>query len=502
MTRSTLIAAATALVAGLTGLTVIGPAPTAAQPEVLSQAQATSTLRMQVGETRLLRLSEKVIRIAVADPAVADVQAVTESQVLITAKAVGVTNLTLWSAADKPLVLAVACTRNLDLLRGQLKQLFPADAIEVGAAGDLVILSGTVKDLRVPARAAELAGLYSERVANLIEVSGDQQVELEVRFAEVSRSGLRKLGLDFLWKDSARGYIGGQATPSTQVGSYLDGSNNNLVIPGTGDSGPPYVSAPSSNQAFNLFFSTGLSKFPFSAVLSILSQQGLAKLLAEPTLVALSGQEASFHAGGEVPILIARQLGEVSVEYKKFGVRLEFTPTVLGDKNMSLKLAVEVSEPDATAGATIGGFNIPGFRTRSSATTVRLEDGQSFAIAGLLSDSIRSTVDKVPVLGDIPVLGMLFRSSAFQRNETELMVVVRARLVRPLDGDQVPLLPGEDELADPTDFELFLLGRIQPRKADDDGRADRARRPPAAAPGPRTSRREGPSGPFGFVREP
>ena len=502
MTRATLIAATTALVAGLTGLTLVGPSPAPAhgQPEVLSQAQATSTMKMQVGETRLLRLSEKIIRIAVADPAVADVQAVTESQVLITAKAVGVTNLTLWSASDKPLVLAVACTRNLDLLRGQLKQLFPKDAIEVGAAGDLVILSGTVKDLRVPARAAELAGLYADRIANLIEVSGDQQVELEVRFAEVSRSGLRKLGLDFLWKDAARGYVGGQATPSTQIGSYLDGSNN-LHVPGTGDSGPPYVSAPSSNQAFNLFFSTGLSKFPFSAVLSVLSQQGLAKVLAEPTLVALSGQEASFHAGGEVPILIARQLGEVSVEYKKFGVRLQFTPTVLGEKTMSLALAVEVSEPDATAGAVIGGYSVPGFHTRSSQTVVRLEDGQSFAIAGLLSDTIRSTVDKVPVLGDVPVLGMLFRSQAFQRQETELMVVVRARLVRPLDGDQVPLLPGEDELADPTDFELFLLGRIQPRKSDD-ARHDGARPAAAQAAPTRTGDAGGPSGPFGFVREP
>lgn len=487
MTRAYLLAAAVLVATGATA-----PTLAVAQPKVVSQAQASSTMKLQVGETRLLHLSEKVIRIAVAEPTVADVQVVTESQVLITAKGVGNTHITLWSAADKPLVLAVACTRNLDQLRGQLEQLFPGDALEVAAAGDLVILSGTVRDLRVPARAAELASLYSPRVANLIEVSGDQQVELEVRFAEVSRSGLRKLGLDFLWKDSARGYVAGQAVPSAQIGSYLDGGSR-LVVPGTGDSGPPYVPAPASNQAFNLFFSTGLSKFPFSAVLSVLSEQGLAKVLAEPTLVALSGQEASFHAGGEVPILIARQLGEVSVEYKKFGVRLDFTPTVLGNRTMSLKLGVEVSEPDATAGATIGGFVVPGFRTRESRTTVRMEDGQSFAIAGLLSDTVRSTVDKVPLLGDLPVLGALFRSAAFQREETELMVVVRARLVRPLDADQVPLLPGEDELTDPTDAELFLLGRIEPRRPD---RPARAVKPAPTAP------RSQPSGPLGFVREP
>lgn len=475
--------------ASLVLVALLAAPPVGAQPKILSQSQATTSMPLQVGETRLLQLSEKVIRIAVADPAIADVQAVTEEQVLITAKSVGNTNLTMWSSSNKPLVVSVSCTRNLDQLRTQLEKLFPGETIVVGSAGDLVILSGTVSDLRIPARAAELASLYSDKVANQIEVSGDQQVELEVRFAEVSRTGLRKLGLNFLWQDGARGYIGGQATPSTQPGQYLNGASS-LHVPGTGNGGPPFVPASSMGQAFNLFFSTGLSKFPFSAVLSILSQEGLAKILAEPTLVALSGHEATFHAGGEVPILIARQLGEVSVEYKKFGVRLQFTPTVLGKRVISAKLAVEVSEPDPNAGATIGGFNIPGFRTRSSQTTIRIADGQSFAIAGLLSDNVRSTIQKIPVLGDVPVLGMLFRSTAFQREETELMVVVRARLVRPLDSDQVPALPGEDELTDPTDFELFMLGRIAPRKKE---RAVRAAPVRGAF---------GPAGPIGFIRQP
>lgn len=463
--------------------------PVVAQPRVVSQAEASEAMKLQVGETKLLQLSEKIIRIAVADPGIADVQVVTEEQVLITAKSVGMTNVTMWNNANKPLVVSLAIARNLDQLRGQLDKLFPGEKLTVGSVGDLVILSGTVSDVRVPSRAAELAGLYSEKVANQIEVSGDQQVELEVRFAEVSRSGLRKIGMNFLWQDNARGYVGGQATPSTTTGSYLAG-NNNLAIPGTG-SGPPLVSAPSAAQAFNLFFSTGLSKFPFSTVLSILSQEGLAKILAEPTLVALSGQEASFHAGGEVPILIARQLGEVSVEYKKFGVRLKFTPTVLGHRVINTKLMVEVSEPDPTSGATLGGFSIPGFRTRSSDTTVRIEDGESFAIAGLLSDNVRSTAQKIPFLGDIPVLGMLFRSTAFQREETELMVVVRARLVRPLGPDETIALPGEDELTDPTDWELFVRGDISPKKA---------KRPARPARG--TASSSGPSGPIGFVRVP
>lgn len=472
----------------------IGVSPVMAQPKVIAEAEVTSEMPLQVGETRLVRLSEKVIRIAVADPTVADVQAVTDDQVLISAKSVGTTNLTLWNTVNKPLVISVICSRNLDQLRRQFERLFAGETITVGSAGDLVILSGTVSDLRVPARAAELASLYSTKVANQIEVSGDQQVELEVRFAEVSRTGLRKLGLNFLWQDGARGYIGGTASPSTQTGQYLNGTNN-LHVPGTGGGGPPFVPVPGMNQAFNLFFSTGLSKFPFSTVLSILAQEGLAKILAEPTLVALSGQEASFHAGGEVPILIARQLGEVTIEYKKFGVRLRFTPTVLGKRMISAKLAVEVSEPDPNAGSTIGGFNVPGFRTRSSETTVRIADGQSFAIAGLLSDNVRSTIQKTPVLGDVPILGMLFRSTAFQREETELMVVARARLVRPIDSDQVGPLPGEDELTDPTDFELFVIGTIEPHKAQ--------RKRPSAMTRPRSATPAfGPSGPIGFVRDP
>jgi pilus assembly protein CpaC len=228
----------------------------------------------------------------------------------------------------------------------------------------------------------------------------------------------------------------------------------------------------------------------------------LAKVLAEPTLVALSGQSAEFHAGGELPILIARQLGEVAVEFKKFGVLLKFTPTVLGERKISLKLAVQVSEPDPASGATLGGFTIPGFRSRSSETTIRLRDGQSFAVAGLLSDNIRSSVDKVPVLGDIPVIGALFRSTAFKRDESELLVVVKATLVRPLEPGEMPPLPGEDELTDPTDFELFLLGRISPKKrpADSAGQETSAANPPAK-PASTSQVTPTPAGPLGFVRD-
>ncbi len=459
-----------------------------AQPKVSGYSEATEFVSLQVGETRLLRLSEEVIRIAIADPDVADAQAVTQNQVLITAEKVGSTHIIFWDEDDNPLVVSVEVNRNLGQLRAQLEKLFPDEQIEVSAAGELLVLSGRVADLRVPSRVADLAGLYSEQLANLIEVEGDQQVQLEVRFAEVSRTALRRIGMNILWQGGDAGpYIAGQPPPGV-AGSYFD-------VPGT-EGTPPSLGSPAFQEAFNLFFSSGLSAFPFSAVLSILSREGLANTLAEPTLVAYSGQEASFHAGGELPLLIARDLGQTTVEFKGFGVQLDFIPTVLGSGSISLKLNVEVSEPDPTTRVTLGGFDIPGFRTRQSSTTIRVEDGQSFAIAGLLSDEVRSVGDKVPLLGDIPILGALFRSTAFQREETELLVVVKAKLVRPIDEADISLLPGEDELTEPTDLELFLLGRIEPvkRRSTDQ---DEQSRPPVA-----TSEIErGPAGPIGFIRE-
>lgn len=479
--------------AGVVLAALAAPTTAAAQPKVTSMAEASQTIEMQVGETRLVHLSEQIIRISVADPEVADVQVVTPRQVLITAQAVGTTHLIMWGELDDSLVVSLECTRNLDQLRSQFAQLFPGQEIEVGSVGDLVVLSGSVSDLRIPARAAEVAKLYAEQFANLIEVTGDQQVQLEVRFAEVSRSALREMGLNYLWRDSARGYVGGATNPGTRVGEYLGGGSSDLRIPGTSsETGPPLSASPVFEDAFNLFFSTGLEEFPFSAILSILADEGLAKVLAEPTLVAMSGQEASFHAGGEVPILIARQLGEVSVHFKKFGVRLEFSPTVLGEGTMNLELRVEVSEPDPNSGVSLGGFQVPGFRSRSSATTVRIKDGQSFAVAGLLSEQVRSQVAKIPLLGDVPILGALFRSTAYQREETELLVVVRAHLVRPGTEEQLPLLPGEGEFTDPSDFELFLLGRLT---GGPDESVRRPQRAPAAAI------QGGPSGPIGFVRQ-
>jgi len=459
---------------------------------VRGEIAATRIVDLEVGQSRILQMANPIGRVSVANPDVADVKVITSTEIQVTAAKVGTTHLSVWDKSDKAFVMDVRVARNLEELRKQLKDLFPGESIEVTAAGDLVVVSGEVGDVRMPQRAVDVALLHSERVANLIRVRGNQQVQLEVRFAEVSRSGMRQMGLNFFYQSVDPVRQGGLFAPETPAGNFIPREPRNLppFQPGTGNTGfPAPQQAPAlafqpHAGAFSVFFSN-TPEFPFSAILSLLVQNGLAKTLAEPTLVAMSGQEAKFLAGGELPIPLATGLGSVTVEFKKFGIQLVFTPTVIADDTIHLKMMTEVSEPDPLLSITLGGFTIPGLTSRQSETTVRLKDGQSFAIAGLLSDKIRSLVKKVPLLGDIPILGALFRSTSFQREETELMVVVTARLVRPLAPHEVPPMPGEDEVNDPDDFQLFLLGR-QSRNWGEPEREQRG-----------TARR-GPSGEVGF----
>jgi pilus assembly protein CpaC len=425
-------------------------APVMPQIKIDREVGAARNLALEMGQNRLLVLSEPIARVSVADPKVADMKVITPTQLLLTARGVGATDLTLWNKKDEPLVLALLVTRNLDALRKQLKDLFPSEAITVSAAGDLVVLAGEASDIRVPERAAEVAQLHAERVANLIRVSGNQQVQLEVKFAEVSRNALRQMGFNLFHRDAAGQYVTGMVSSRTTPSSFLG-------LPGTGSPSVPEVYAPATGNSFSLFFS-GLPSFPFSAMLSLLESSGMSKTLAEPTLVAMSGQEAKFLAGGEFPIPVSTGLGAVGIQWKKFGIILNFTPTVVSEGFLHLKLQTEVSDIDTARSVTVGGFTVPGLVSRQSETTVRLGDGQSFAIAGLLSNRIHSQMDKLPILGDIPILGALFRSTEYRRDETELLVVITARLTKPVAPHELPRLPTEDELNDPNDFDLFLLG--------------------------------------------
>jgi len=435
----------------LTGTSATAEEPLKIEREVSSSRE----LSLEVGQTQLMQTGAALARVSVANPEVADLKVVTSTQVLLTAKGVGETFFTLWDKADAPLILSLHVTRNLDALRRQIKEIFPDEKIVVSAAGDLVVISGEVSDVRIPERVLAIARLHAPKLANQLHVRGNQQVQLEVKFAEVSRSGLREIGLNFFHQGGNR--VAGMTSPGTPVGGFANATPNR--VPGADAPGVPAVYAGSQNEGFSLFFS-GLAQFPFSAVLSLLEQNSLSKTLAEPTLIAMTGQEAKFLAGGEFPIPLASGLGTVQVTFKKFGIQLAFTPTVLSDGLINLQLATEVSEIDPSLGVQLGGFNVPGLTTRQSNSTVRLRDGQSFAVAGLLSDKARTNIAKVPGLGDIPILGALFRSSSFRREETELLVVITARLVHPVSAHDAPFLPGAAEVNDPDDFSLFLLGSM------------------------------------------
>jgi pilus assembly protein CpaC len=428
-----------------------GSTPTLRVDRELGAAQQ---MNLEAGQNRLLLLSEQIARVAVADPNVADLKVVTPTQLLLTARSPGTTDLTLWNKDDQPLVIALQVARSVEALKRQLRELFPKEAVSVSAAGDLVVLTGEVSDLRIPERMAEVARLHAKQVANLISVSGTHQVQLEVRFAEVSRSGLKAIGVNLFGQSKSGDMVGGQLGPKNTLGAFL---SDQLKVPGTGVGQPPVFPSQPVNNAFQLFFGA-TTPFPFNVTLSLLEESGLARVLAEPTLVTLSGQEAKFLAGGEIPVPLSSTLGQVSVSWKKFGIQLAFTPTVLDEGTINLRLAAEVSDIDPTNGIQATGVIIPGLTSRQAEATLRMGDGQSFAMAGLMSDKVRSTLSEVPGLGRLPILGALFRSSSYRRDETELLVVVTARLVKPVAPHLTPRVPTDFVGGEPDGFSFFLLG--------------------------------------------
>jgi pilus assembly protein CpaC len=455
---------------------------------------------VELGGSRLLRLGEAISRVSNAAPEIADVAAFPPDQVLVLGKRLGQTTATLWTS-EEVVSVTVVVGYPVETITAALKQAIPEGRnLRVTTAGTALVLSGEVPDADDVERAAGLARGFvpsgqvvttsatgtapSPSILNLLTVAGDHQVQLEVSFAEVSRSALKQMGLNFWHKsgDVAGSLLNPQSSP-TGIIPQLSTSQPELGAQLHPD-GIPVISPPIGG-AFGLLFALGSDRdFPFSAALSVLASTGYARALAEPTLVALSGQEASFLAGGEFPLPLPQALGQIVIEFKKFGIQLKFVPTIV-EGTIQLKLSTSVSELDFSLGIKLASVSVPGLIERNSATTVRLRDGQSFAIAGLLSDQVRSSVDKVPGLGDLPVLGALFRSTSYRREETELLVVVTARIVRP--QNERPLGPGETTQSDPSDLELFLLGTQESK-------------PGGVVPRQRTRPQAAPAGPVGFQR--
>jgi pilus assembly protein CpaC len=385
------------------------------------------TLMTNKSATIITRVPFKSV--SVANPDVADVNPVAATQVLVTAKHAGSTQLVFWDDAGRSQSVDVVVNFDLKALQDQLKLLFPGASIEAVSANGAIVLRGHVPDVQSGLRAVQVATPYAASVLNFLEVSGGQQVMLKVRFAEVSRSLTENLGFNAFATDG-RFTAGINNAPGASPVGGLASHSSGTTIPNV-----PVFGGGQMGQASFEFF------------VDALRQNNLLRVLAEPNLTAISGSPAEFLAGGKFPVPVPQTSGgggtAITVDYKEFGIRLAFTPTVLGNGHIRLEVAPEVSDLDFTNSVSFNGFVIPSITTRNLHTTVELNEGQTFALAGLLNNRVTANKTVTPLLGDIPVLGALFRSVRYVRDETELVVMVTPVVVSPINPGQVPRLPGE-----------------------------------------------------------
>ena len=448
-----------AVMAGLL-IGAAGPDAAAAQNLRVLSGAPTEMLSVPVDRAAVVESATPFSEVSIANPAIADISTLSDRTIYVLGKAAGRTSLTLLDAEGRPIAnVEVQVSPDLSEFKERLQQILPGEPIEVRSAADGIVLSGRVSSIEKLDRALELAALYApDRVSNLMVVGGTHQVMLKVQFAEMQRSVRKDLSAGL----SARG-----------DGVSL-GAGRGALIPETGIGLPGSTEVRVSPQAAGaIALTVGSSSAALSLLIDALESRGVVRTLAEPNLSALSGQEAKFLAGGEYPVPVAQEEGVVTIEFKPFGIELSFVPVVVDGDVINLELAAAVSSIDPSAGVTQNGFTVDAFRRRETSTTVEMRDGESFAIAGLLSDDFQDTVNQVPFLGDIPVLGALFRSASYQQDQSELVVIVSAHLVSPVRGDAF-VLPTE-RLRPPSERELFLYGRTEGTGGLDAGVAEVAR---------------------------
>ncbi len=393
-----------------------------------------------IHKSDVIRSEQPFVEVAVGNPEIADVQVLGDRALYVFGRQFGATSVTLSGEDGRIIaVVDVNVTHDISRLKEMLHALLPQERIAVRAANDGIVLSGEVSSAAAADTAIKIAERFApDTVSNLMSVGGTQQVMLAVRFVEMRRDTIKRLGIN------ATGFGGGGA----------------LTL--FGDVAAAIASPPSLAQ-FGLNVLTG--SVDFTAFIDLLEEKGVARTLAEPNLVALSGDTADFLAGGEFPIPVGAEDGEVEIEFKNFGVGLTFTPTVLSGDLINVQLFMEVSEPDEAQDLELLGVRIPGLSVRRATTTVELRSGQSFAIAGLLSETFTDQVKQLPFLGDVPVIGALTRSTQYQTGQTELVMIVTPWLVQPVDGSRLRT-PG---FMPPSEKDLFLSGKIDGNPAIDPG---------------------------------
>jgi pilus assembly protein CpaC len=396
-------------------------------------------LEITIGKSQVVELKEAFTRVSVTNPAIADVFVITPTQILINGKAVGTTSLIVFYPG-RTMFFDVMVHTDVDLLRERLGQIAPRDEIQVYPTQDALVLSGNASSSLVIDQAAEIASVFAPKgkVINLLTLAEPKplQVMLQVHIAEVVRSALRELGFS---GRALAGTLIGAAFPGTPfvlgtIGGILETANQNATI--VGASTPDF-----GFQGQNIFLSS--PNRDYAGVVHALAERNLLRTLAKPNLVTQSGKEAKFISGGEFPYPVAISSTAIGVEFKEFGTGLVFTPVVVDGETISLRLLPIVSELDFANGVRASnGLLVPSIRKNQAFTTISLKDGESFAIAGLIKNNVRQLVDKIPLLGDIPVLGALFRSTSFRNDESELVFLVTVKIVK-------PTAPGVAEAPDP-----------------------------------------------------
>ncbi len=406
-------------------------APTGTQTATLpaqSPAQGSAPLRVMVGKSLLINTTERLKRISVTDPGIAFAQVITPTQILVHGKSPGEISLLIWDELERSRSFDLRVDVDVSACTDEEHRVFPDEQISVTPSRAAIVLSGHVSTEDVAKRAGELASAYSPKVVNVLTFGpvGAQEVLLQVKFAEVDRSALTQLGVNFI-STGAANTIG-----TITTGQYGGFGPQTITPGGQTSSGTGTQTSSAINNVLNLFvFRPDIN---FGAVVEALETKNLLQILAEPNLIPVNGKEASFLAGGQFPFPIVQPgngFTAVTISFKEFGVRLQFTPVITPNGNIHLKVAPEVSTLDFANALTISGFTVPALSTRRAETEFELQDGQSFVIAGLMDNRVTDIYNKIPGLGDIPILGNFFRSKSVQRSNSELMVLCTVHRVSP-----------------------------------------------------------------------
>lgn len=418
--------------------------PPAAQAELPQSSEAPQDLHLLVGRSLVITSPTRIKRISIADPVIADAIVVSPNQVLVNGKTAGGVSLLVWDEADQSQAFEVSVDIDVLSLTQKIHEVFPTERVQVETLKDVVMLSGRISSSAVADKILEVVKNATPKVTSLMEVptAPPGEILLEVKFAEVDRTALQQLGINILSLPGAKNL--GSITTQEFSPPVIQGQVGSVGGGGTSSASNANTATFGLSNLLNILIIR--PDIDLAATIQALQNNNVLQILAEPNLLTESGKEASFLAGGEFPFPVVQGLGSgnfaaITIQFKEFGVRLNFTPTLTPDGLVHLKVKPEVSSLDFANGLTISGFLIPAISSRRVETEMELRDGQSFAIAGLVDNRVTKQFSKIPGIGDIPVLGKLFQSTSVNKTNDELLVLVTPRIVRPLDKESIAPIP-------------------------------------------------------------